>query len=66
MTCGSQFRLSAAPRCTNGYGYVGYNEITFHVVFRRPGAPTITVKSPAPFGLKPDGTGLTAATGRNG
>jgi len=46
VSCAYQFRLSAKARVTNGYGYLGYSEVTSHVTFRRPGV--------APFGtLKP-------------
>jgi hypothetical protein len=43
VSCAYQFRLSATARVTNGYGYIGYNEVTSHVTFRRPGV--------APFGV---------------
>lgn len=59
VTCAYQFRLSATPRVTNGYSYIGYTEVTSHVTFRRSGgavfaAPTSLV---APFGarLGPEG-----------
>lgn len=59
VSCAYQFRLSASPRVTNGYGYIGYTEVTSHVTFRRPGAPVfIAAKSlVAPFGtqLGPEG-----------
>jgi len=43
ITCAYQFRLSATPRVTNGYGYIGYAEDTYHVTLIKPGsvaAPT--------------------------
>ena len=43
VSCAYQFRLSATARVTNGYGYLGYSEVTSHVTFRRPGV--------APFGV---------------
>jgi hypothetical protein len=59
VTCAYQFRLSAAPRVTNGYGYIGYTEVTSHVTFRRPGAPAFIVTSSlvAPFGSRPSEEG---------
>ncbi len=59
-TCAYQFRLSARPRVTNGYGYIGYTEVTSHVTFRRPGGPAaLAAPKPlvTPFGtrLGPDG-----------
>ena len=40
-TCAYEFRLSATPRVTNGYGYIGYTEFTRHVTFERTGSPVI-------------------------
>lgn len=37
VSCAYQFRVSATPRVTNGYGYIGYVEATTHVTFT--GAP---------------------------
>ena len=37
VSCAYQIRLSATPRVTNGYSYIGYSEVTTHVTFRRPG-----------------------------
>lgn len=42
ITCAYQFRLSATPRVTNGYDYIGYAESTMHVTLQRSGAPHIT------------------------
>ncbi len=54
VSCAYQIRLSANPRVTNGYGYIGFTEVTSHVTFQRPGAPHfVTPKSLlAPFGFK--------------
>jgi hypothetical protein len=54
VTCAYQFRLSAAPRVTNGYSYIGYTEVTSHVTFRRPGAPSFIAKRSvvAPLGAR--------------
>ncbi|HZT29598.1 MAG TPA: hypothetical protein VFA33_06945 [Bryobacteraceae bacterium] len=41
VTCAYQLRLSAYPRTTNGYGYLGYTEASSHVTFRRAGAPKL-------------------------
>lgn len=44
VTCAYQFRLSATPRVTNGYTYIGYVEDTYHVTLIKPGSsPAITV-----------------------
>lgn len=54
VTCAYQIRLSATPRVTNGYGYIGYAEATDHVTFIRPGGPVITmarVSEEFPFGF---------------
>ena len=60
VSCAYQFRLSATPRVTNGYGYIGYTEVTTHVTFVRPGAPAFAVPKPlmAPFGFRPDAEGF--------
>jgi hypothetical protein len=58
ITCAYQFRLSANPRTTNGYGYVGYVEATSHVTFRRVGAPAPMASREAshlPSGFTADG-----------
>jgi hypothetical protein len=54
VTCAYQIRLSAHPRVTNGYGYIGYNETMTHVTFRRPGAPVFVLAEPLeiPFGFR--------------
>lgn len=55
VTCAYQIRLSAYPRTTNGYSYIGYKEVTTHVTFRRAGAAAFTLHPPAeevPFGFK--------------
>jgi hypothetical protein len=56
VSCAYQIRLSATPRVTNGYSYIGYNEVTTHVTFRRPGVPSFATPKRliAPFGFKPD------------
>lgn len=54
VTCAYQMRLSAYPRVTNGYCYIGYTEATDHVTFVRPGAPAITLvrfSEEFPFGF---------------
>lgn len=53
VSCAYQFRLSATPRVTNGYGYIGHTEVTTHVTLRRPGAPPF---SATPILLTPLGT----------
>lgn len=40
-TCAYQLRLWALPRVTNGYGYIGYNEATYHITFKVPTAATM-------------------------
>jgi hypothetical protein len=45
VTCAYQFRLSATPRVTNGYVYIGYVEDTFHVTLIKPA-------SAAPFAAR--------------
>jgi len=54
VSCAYQFRLSASPRVTNGYGYIGYTEATSHVTFRRPGVAPFSIAKPLmlPFGFK--------------
>ncbi len=54
VSCAYQFRLSASPRVTNGYGYIGYVEATTHVTFQRPGVAPYGVLKPLilPFGFK--------------
>jgi hypothetical protein len=39
ITCAYQFRLSAWPRVTNGYNYIGYAEDDYHVTLIKPGSP---------------------------
>ena len=54
ITCAYQLRLSAWPRVTNGYGYIGYTEATDHVTFIRAGAapvPIIRFRGEFPFGF---------------
>jgi hypothetical protein len=60
VSCAYQFRLSATPRVTNGYGYIGYNEVTSHVTFRRPGVAPFAVVTPivVPFGFTPSPEGF--------
>lgn len=36
VTCAYQFRLSATPRVTNGYTYIGYVEDTYHLTLIKP------------------------------
>jgi hypothetical protein len=58
-TCAYEFRLSAWPRVTNGYDYIGYTEATMHVTLQRPGAPHITAlrfSKQLPMGFTPDST----------
>lgn len=43
-TCAYEFRLSALPRVTNGYDFVGYTQTTRHVTFERTGTPKILAK----------------------
>jgi hypothetical protein len=66
VSCAYQFRLSASPRVTNGYGYIGYTEATSHVTFRRPGVAPFGVMKPLvlPFGFKagPDNLFAVGAT----
>ena len=57
-TCAYEFRLSAIPRVTNGYGYIGYTEATRHVTFERTTAPRILAARFAkefPVGFEPSG-----------
>jgi hypothetical protein len=56
VSCAYQIRLSATPRVTNGYSYIGYSEVTTHVTFRRPGVAPFGVPKQlvAPFGFKPN------------
>jgi hypothetical protein len=56
VSCAYQIRLSATPRVTNGYSYIGYTEVTSHVTFQRPGAPHFVAPKSllAPFGFKID------------
>jgi hypothetical protein len=42
QTCAYQFRLSATPRVTNGYGYIGYVETTSHITLVKAGSPIVT------------------------
>jgi hypothetical protein len=42
-TCAYQFRLSATPRVTNGYSYIGYVESTHHITLIKPGTGTPVV-----------------------
>jgi len=59
-TCAYQFRLSAVPRVTNGYGYIGYIETTTPVTLRRAGAPAFVAPKAvvAPFGAQPGPEGF--------
>jgi hypothetical protein len=53
-TCAYQFRLSATPKVTNGYSYIGYTETTRHITIIKPGTSTpITPKfsTDLPLGL---------------
>lgn len=46
VTCAYQFRLSATARVTNGYGYIGYVEDTYHVTLIKPReAPGLAVRA---------------------
>ncbi len=60
ITCAYQLRLSAYPRVTNGYGYIGYTEANDHVTFIRKGGPIITMvrfSKDFPFGFTgPEGS----------
>ncbi len=60
VSCAYQFRLSASPRVTNGYGYIGYAEVTSHVTFRRSGVAIFAAPESlvAPFGAKPGPDGF--------
>ncbi|HJW38091.1 MAG TPA: hypothetical protein VJ420_05710 [Candidatus Udaeobacter sp.] len=62
VSCAYQFRLWCTPRVTNGYNYIGYNEVTSHVTFRRPGVPPFAVAKQlvVPFGFKPSPEGFHA------
>lgn len=44
-TCAYELRLSAWPRTTNGYGYIGYTEARSHVTFRRAGGPKLAMEA---------------------
>lgn len=60
VTCAYQFRLSATPRVTNGYTYIGYVEDTYHVTLIKPGgvaAPVVArlLETRLPFGQTADG-----------
>jgi hypothetical protein len=37
VSCAYQFRLSATPRVTNGYGYIGHVEDQYHLTLIKPG-----------------------------
>jgi hypothetical protein len=55
VTCAYQIRLSAWPRVTNGYAYIGYTEASTHVTFLRPDAPAFTLaQDTAPYGTRED------------
>ncbi|MFN7898160.1 MAG: hypothetical protein ACK5N0_00650 [Synechococcaceae cyanobacterium] len=53
-SCAYQFRLSATARVTNGYGYLGYSEVSSHVTFQRAGAPPFATAKALmmPFGFQ--------------
>jgi hypothetical protein len=68
VTCAYQFRLSASPRVTNGYGYLGYAEDTYHVTLIKSAAsPPAAVGTPrlveARYPLGQSGEGLPPAPG---
>ncbi len=52
-TCAYQFRLSANPRVTNGYGYIGYAEATRHVTLIKPAeaVKVVKMKQKLPYGV---------------
>lgn len=54
VTCAYQIRLSARPRVTDGYSYIGYHETATHVTFIRKGAPAFVLPHPplVPFGFQ--------------
>lgn len=63
VTCAYQFRLSAWPRVTNGYSYIGYAEDQYHVTMIKPGAamPIKTIRlleTRQPFGQNTQGVPL--------
>jgi hypothetical protein len=67
VTCAYQFRLSAYPRVTNGYTYIGYVEDTYHVTLIKPGgvaAPVITrlLETRLPYGQTTEGVPPTPGT----
>jgi hypothetical protein len=64
VTCAYQFRLSAHPRVTNGYTYIGYVEDTYHVTLIKPGGPaaavmTRLIEHRLPFGQSIEGASPT-------
>jgi hypothetical protein len=67
VTCAYQFRLSAHPRVTNGYTYIGYVEDTYHVTLIKPGRPaapvmTRLIERRLPFGQSIDGASPTSGS----
>lgn len=40
VSCAYEFRLSATPRVTNGYSYIGYTEDQYHLTLIKPGGPS--------------------------
>jgi hypothetical protein len=67
VTCAYQFRLSAWPRVTNGYNYIGYVEDTYHVTLIKPtggAVPMIKrlIDTSLALGQTPEGTPLEPGT----
>ncbi|MBW4510622.1 MAG: hypothetical protein KME64_29515 [Scytonematopsis contorta HA4267-MV1] len=59
VTCAYQFRLSASPRVTNGYSYIGYVEATKHItLIKSEGSTSVAGKfsSELPLGMTQDGS----------
>lgn len=55
VSCAYQLRLSAYPRVTDGYHYIGYSEADFHATFQRSAAHAFTKPhAHALLGFMPD------------
>lgn len=55
VSCAYQIRLSAYPRVTDGYQYIGYTEADYHATFQRsPAHNFVKPAMPMLLGFKPD------------